>query len=275
MKILILHLKQLLILLTLGLLIAACSNRKDADSGKTISTIPRISITFVKEYPHDRRSFTEGFFFHDGKLFESTGATDLPETRSLYGIVDLNTGAIDVKAELDRNKYFGEGIALLNDKLYQLTYKSKVGFVYDASTFEQLDKFTIPSAEGWGLTTDGQFLIMSDGTSKLSYIDPHSLTVSKSIFVKENGSLVQYLNELEYIEGFIYANVWQTNRIVKIDPKDGSVVGQLDLSIYAFDAKSIYQQSMEMNGIAYNPDSKTLFFTGKLWPKIYEIKLPI
>ncbi len=253
-------------------MLLACNNSKTPTTEK--ASTPILNFSFVNSYPHDTNAFTEGFLFHDGKLFESTGATqELPQTRSLFGIVDLQTGKIDVKAEIDRNKYFGEGIAFLNGKVYQLTYQSKVGFVYDASTFKKMKEFPLPTAEGWGMTTDGKNLIMSDGTEKLTFLDPSSLQVTKTLTITENGYATNNINELEYIKGFIYANIWQTNTMVKIDPSNGVVVAKFDLSALAYQAQSIYTGSLEMNGIAYDSTTNRLFVTGKMWPKIIEIEI--
>ena len=265
--------KRLLITIFLALVLMNCNKQSSSENTYKKESIPSIYFSHVDEYPHDINAFTEGLLFHDGKLFESTGAADLPQTRSLFGEVDLETGNIDVKVELNRDQYFGEGITFLNDRVYQLTYKSRVGFVYDMKTFEKIQEFKIPSQEGWGMTTDGSALIMSDGTDKLTFLDPISLSVTKRISVKENHFAKEKLNELEYVGGYIYANVWMTNEIVKIDAKDGKVVGRIDLTAYATDAKNSFPNSMEMNGIAYHPERKSFFITGKLWPKIYEIKI--
>jgi glutaminyl-peptide cyclotransferase len=238
--------------------------------------IPTIDYKYVNSYPHDLTSFTEGFLIHDGSLFESTGATEeFPQTRSLFGIVDLKTGKIDIKVEIDKVKYFGEGIAFLNGKAFQLTYKTKVGFIYDAITFRKINEFTFPSDEGWGLTTDGISLIMSDGTNTLTYLGPDTFEVIKTISVSAKGyaSNDLNLNELEYIKGFIYANLWMTNTIVKVNPTDGKVIGKLDLNLLAYDAKKVFSGSLEMNGIAYDSITDRIFVTGKFWPKIYEIEL--
>jgi glutamine cyclotransferase len=254
-------------------LISACNDASDT-GGRTSVSIPVIHYTYSKSYPHDTTSFTEGFLIHDGKLYESTGATgDLPQTKSLFGIVDLMTGKIDKKVELDREKYFGEGIVFLDGKIFQLTYKTKIGFIYDGITFEKIDEFTFPSKEGWGLTTDGKNLIMSDGTNVITFLDPNTLQVIKTIAVSENGYVKEHLNELEYIKDYIYANIWATNIIVKINPVNGNVVGLLNLTSLADEAKSIYPASLEMNGIAYDSIADKLLVTGKLWPKIYEIKI--
>jgi glutaminyl-peptide cyclotransferase len=255
------------------LLISACNDASDT-GGRTSVSIPAIHYAYSKSYPHDTTSFTEGFLIHDGKLYESTGATgDLPQTKSLFGIVDLMTGRIDKKVELDREKYFGEGIVFLYGKVFQLTYKTKVGFIYDGTTFEKIGEFTFPSKEGWGLTTDGKNLIMSDGTNIITFLDPNTLQIIKTIAVSENGYVKEHLNELEYIKGYIYANIWATNTIVKINPGNGKVAGTLNLTSLADEAKSIYPGSLEMNGIAYDSIADKLLVTGKLWPKIYEIKI--
>lgn len=238
--------------------------------------IAAINFSVVKEHPHDITSFTEGLLFHDQKLFESTGASPgLPQTRSLFGVVDLKTGKIDVKAEIDRNIYFGEGMVILKGKVFQVTYKNQKGFVYDAKTFKNLGEFTYTNKEGWGLTTDGKSIIMSDGTSYLTYIDPTNYSVTKVVEVAENNRIVENLNELEYIKGFIYANIWTTNTIIKIDPNTGDVVGKMDLSDLDFQSKTKNPNALEMNGIAYDSIANTVYVTGKLWPTIYEIKFPL
>ncbi len=261
-------------LIIIFLLSCNSNDNKTISEHKVNKSIPILFFESVKSYPHDINSFTEGLLFHNGELFESTGATsELPQTKSLFGIVDLKDGSIDTKVELDREKYFGEGITFLNEKVYQLTYKTKVGFIYDANTFKKIGDFTFASKEGWGLTTDGTNLIMSDGTNLLTYLDPNSLQVIKTISVSENGYAKDFLNELEYINGFIYANIWTTNTIVKINPNDGKIVGMLDLTSLAHEAKNIFSGSLEMNGIAYDAKEDRILVTGKLWPKIFEIKL--
>src|ERR1700734_2410906 len=160
-------------------LLAAC-NHSDRNASSETATVaadntpPLISYTVMKELPHDTSAYTEGFLFHNGQLYESTGTdNNMPDDRlSRFGIVDTTTGKIHTKVEIDRKKYFGEGIVFLNGKVYQLTYTTKVGFIYDAKTFQKLGEFTFPSKEGWGMTTDGKYLIMSDGTSNITYLDP-------------------------------------------------------------------------------------------------------
>jgi len=252
-----------------------CNNgAENMQNRSRLSFTPTIQFNYGDAYPHDVTSFTEGLLVHDGKLYESTGAaTEHSETRSLFGVLDLNSGKIDVKVEIDGDKYFGEGITFLNGKVYQLTYKSRIGFVYDAVTFDQLAEFTIPSKEGWGMTTDGEALIMSDGTHVLTYLNPDNLKVIKTINVTEYGRIKKWLNELEFINGFIYANIWTTNIVVKIDPANGKVVGKLDFSSLAQEAKAKHPGSLEMNGIAFDSSTGNIFITGKFWPKIYKITL--
>jgi len=238
--------------------------------------IPEIKFTVQNQYPHDMNSFTEGLLFNDSKLFESTGAPDnLPQAKSLFGIVDLKTGKIDVKAEIDKSIYFGEGIVFLNGKVFQLTYKNQTGFIYDGKTFKNIGQFTYANREGWGLTTDGKSLIMSDGTSYLTYLDPTNFSVTKILDVAENGYVLEHLNELEFIKGYIYANIWTTNYIVKIDPNTGDVVGKMDLSNLLYESKTRNPSALETNGIAYDSVSGKVLVTGKLWPTIYEIKFPL
>lgn len=263
---------KLLPFMLLTHLLIGC-NQKSSEKASKEEPIPSIYVSYVDEYPHDTHAFTEGLLFQNGELYESTGATDLPQTRSLFGIVDLSSGEIEVKVELDKEKFFGEGIVILNGRIYQLTYKSRIGFVYDEETYQKIQEFRIPSKEGWGLTTDGTNLIMSDGTDKLTFLDPLSFNTSRTLSVKEKYYAKDNLNELEYVDGYIYANVWMTNEIVKIDTNDGKIVGKIDLTSYATDAKNSFPDAMEMNGVAYNPDRESFFITGKLWPKIYEVKL--
>jgi glutamine cyclotransferase len=255
-------------------LLSSCVNNEKSNDSQNQNNVKYINYYLVNKLPHDSTSFTEGLFFHGSNLFESTGATaDLPQTKSIFGIVDQKTGKINVKAELNKDIYFGEGIVLVSDKIFQLTYKNQLCFVYDSRTYKKTGQYKFSNLEGWGLTTNGKDIIMSDGTSNLTYRDPGDFEIIKTIPVTENGYVVNNLNELEFINGFIYANIWLTNSIVKIDPTSGQVVGKLDLT-------KIYQQEIitnpnagEMNGIAYNPANSNLYITGKLWSNIYQISL--
>ncbi len=260
----------------LSILVASCSEevKEVSDDHPAQPAIAQIAYQCTGSFPHDTQAFTEGLLIHEGELFESTGATaELLFTRSLFGVVDTHSGKIVVKAEIDRDKYFGEGICILNGKVFQLTYQNKIGFIYDAKSFKPLGQFTIPSPEGWGLTTDGVHLIMSDGSNKLTYLDANTLQVVKSVAVTENGYAKDNLNELEYFGGFLYANIWLTNTIVKINPADGSIVATLDLTALANEAKALYAGAQEMNGIAYDSVKNKLLVTGKLWPRFYELQL--
>jgi glutamine cyclotransferase len=255
----------------------SCKSKEDQSEGKENATNDRLStpgINYIvtNVYPHDTTSFTEGLLVHEGRLYESTGSPDeLPQTRSLFGPVNLKTGAISPKAELDRQKYFGEGITFLNGKVFQLTYQTKKGFIYDAKSFQKISEFTFPSKEGWGLTTDGTALIMSDGTSQLTYLDPTTFQALKTLQVKDESGPVTNLNELEFIKGSVYANVYTTQVVVQIDTGSGNVTGKLNLSSLAMEAKAKYPGAMEMNGIAYDSTAGKVFITGKMWPNIYEI----
>lgn len=263
------------VLIVLGL--QSCRNSNHAEqttiAAGPLST-PVLSYYVTNNFPHDTTLFIEGFLFHEGKLFESTGSPlDMTGTRSLIGVQDLKTGKLDVKIELDRSKYFGEGIVILKNKLYQLSYKNQLGFVYDATTFKKLAEFKYANAEGWGLTTDSVSLIMSDGTDKLTFLDPEKLSPVKTISVTENGQPLDKLNELEFINGFIYANVWGTNDIVKIDPVTAKVAGKLDFNALAVAEKNNNPNALDMNGIAYDHSSDKVYITGKLWANIYQIEL--
>ena len=295
---------RLALLLLAGVLLAACNNRNEhatpASNEGADNAPPTINFSVVRTYPHDTTAYTEGFLFHDGQLYESTGTlySDMPHSRrSLFGSVDLATGHITPKAELDKQKFFGEGIVFLHDKLYQLTYTTKIGFIYDAKTFKKIGEFTFPSKEGWGMTTDGKYLIMSDGSSNINYFDPDSthpeevpitfddstktvktlpaFKLVRTLSVRDNNGYVGGVNELELIKGYLYANQYTTNYILKIDPATGMVVGKLNLDTLVNDARAKYSGAEVLNGIAYDSASGKILVTGKLWPEIYEIKFPL
>ncbi|MDC3220570.1 glutaminyl-peptide cyclotransferase, partial [Flavobacteriales bacterium] len=239
-----------------------------------IAALPILEYNILDTLPHSTKSFTQGLLFNGKEIFESTGSpSEIQDCRSVLGILNLKNGEIDVKAELDRRIYFGEGIAVFKDKIYQLTYKSKTCFIYKLNTFKQINKVSFSNNEGWGLTSNDEELIMSDGSCYLSFLNPDDLSLIKTIPVTKNKEAVNYINELEYVNGFIYANVWLTNDILKIDSKTGNVVARVDLTPLKERALQLYPGSQETNGIAYNPISKSLFVTGKLWPIIYEIKV--
>lgn len=232
-----------------------------------------IGYSVLNTHPHDTSFFTEGLEFYKGQLFESSGGdNEASPFPSAVGVLDLKTGKVDTKILLDKNKYFGEGITFFNDQLFLLTWKSGIGFVYDASTFKKIKEFQLPSKEGWGLTHDTSNLIMSDGTSNLYYLSPDSLKLMKIVGISDNNGPVPNINELEYIDGFIFANQWLTSYIYKIDPVSGKVVGRIDLSNLAREAKA-NNEDPNWNGIAYDSATKKIFVAGKKWRSIYEIRL--
>jgi glutamine cyclotransferase len=260
-------------------LLAACGGEQpDQPSQPALapaqSAVRSLQYSIVKKYPHDTSAFTEGLLFHEGKLFESTGSPDnMPSTRSLFGVVNLESGKIDVKAELDRKIYFGEGIVIFGDKLYQVTWRNQKGFIYDVHTFRQQGQFNYPNAEGWGLTTDGKSIIMSDGTNNLTWFDPATMKVTGTLGVSKDGYAVDNINELEWVNGYLYANIWMTNRLIKIDPSTGNVVAEGDFSALYTDASRAHARLSEMNGIAYDAASGKMLVTGKMWPYYYEVRL--
>src|ERR1035437_3254824 len=272
---LIMH-RLLKIIVLIGISVGCTNNSHSSKKSINSShTIESINFKVIKTYPHDTESFTEGFLFYNNQLFESTGSPEeFPKTRSVFGIVDLNTGKIDIKVELDRNSYFGEGIVIFEGKIFQLTYKNQTGFIYDLKSYKKIGSFKYSNKEGWGLTSDGKYILMSDGTNIITYLDPDSLKVVKTLNVTFNGSSALYMNELEFIDGYIYANVWSTNNIAKIDPKTGIIVGIIDLSSLFYEARKSYPMSEATNGIAYDSSKDRIFVTGKLWPTIYQIKFP-
>lgn len=274
------HFKNILRFSVIVIVFYSCSpDRPDKPRESEVvapsKTTPVINYVVKETYPHDIKLYTEGFLFHGDKLLESTGApSHLPQTSSVFGVLDLETGKLDVKAELDKSIYFGEGIVVLNDKIYQLTYQNQVGFIYDAKTFKKAGQFNYRNKEGWGLTTEGKHLIMSDGTYNLTFIDPSNFNVVKTLPVLKDGYGLDNINELEYINGFIYANVWMTHLIVKIDPATGEVVSQLDLTALFDKSLKSNVNLAEMNGIAYDPIKDRILVTGKLWPYVFEIEFP-
>jgi glutaminyl-peptide cyclotransferase len=234
---------------------------------------PAISYTILNATPHDQNSYTEGFLMYEGRLYESSGAPqEIDNTRSIVGIVDPATGKIAVKAELDKKIFFGEGITILHNKLYQLTWTNKKGFIYDVKTFKKIGEFSFPSKEGWGMTTDGTSLIMSDGSSNLTYLDPETFKINRILGVTDNNGPVGNINELEYVNGKILANIYQTASIIRIDTNTGQVIGKADFSNLVKEVKLKNPDVDYMNGIAYDSTRNKIYLTGKLWPDIYEIR---
>jgi glutamine cyclotransferase len=219
----------------------------------------------VHAFPHDKTAFTEGLVFLDGKLFESTGQIGQSTLRE----VDLESGR--VMRQVAVPGYFAEGLAVLDGKAYQLTWKAQKGFVYDAATFH-LEKEFAYASEGWGLTTDGHWLIQSDGTAQIRFIDPANFKVKRTIQVAMNGRPVDWLNELEYIHGEIFANIWTSDSVLRIDPANGAVIGEIEFTRLLPPAERDERTDV-LNGIAYDSANDRLFVTGKYWPKVFEVRL--
>lgn len=218
----------------------------------------------VHAYPHDQHAFTQGIIYLDGHLYESTGIKGQSSLRE----EDLDTGRI-LRMQLVSDQYFAEGLTDWKDTLIQLTWQSHVAFVYDRATFRLLRTFHY-DGEGWGLTHDAKALILSDGTATLRFFDPLTFKETRRITVTDHGKPVTYLNELEYIHGEIYANVWHTNRIARISPASGRVIGWIDLE-GLMPRDQLANDEAVLNGIAYDAAHNRLFVTGKLWPKVFEI----
>ena len=245
-----------------------------SETTTTTSQVRTLNYAVKNTYTHDTSLYTEGLVMHEGKLYESTGSPDyIPSAKSMIGISNLETGKFEKKVEIDRTKYFGEGIVFINGKCYQLTYTTQTGFIYDAKSFKKLGEFKFSNREGWALTTDGKHLIMSDGSNILTYLNPETLQPIRSVQVTQDGAAVDQLNELEFIQGYIFANVFMTDRIVKINPDNGQVVGTLDLSSLTYEAKAKYRYAEVLNGIAYDSTANQLIVTGKQWPTLYRIEL--
>jgi glutamine cyclotransferase len=257
---------KLLISIVLSAFVVAfggCSRKK---SESRVRQPDLIGYTLQRTWPHDVKAFTQGLVIHKGQLYESTGESD-----SWIGVVNVNTGIAEKKVD-HQGKYFGEGITVLNNKLYHITWKSRTGFVYQLPDFGTIKTFEYPT-EGWGLTHNGIDLIMSDGTDRLYFRDSLSLEVKRTLKVTYKGAPLDKLNELEFIDGYVFANIWQTNRIARIDPATGVVDAFLDLSQLAAQARVINAQVDVLNGIAWHETSRLLLVTGKYWPLIYILKL--
>ncbi|HEX2969905.1 MAG TPA: glutaminyl-peptide cyclotransferase [Bacteroidales bacterium] len=248
------------------------------ESGKKPSTLTRFLVVYsdvapkkygysiVHTYPHDRDAFTQGLFYYNGILYEGTGQ----QTGSSLREVQLETGKVLRQHNLDAS-LFGEGITLYNDRIFQVTWENKVGFVYDRASFNVINKIYYPT-QGWGLTTIGNKIVMSDGTNVLYFYEPESFTVISRIEVYDDVNIVDSLNELEYINGEIWANIWMTDRIARIDPETGKVKGYIDLT--GLLKKSDKETDTDvLNGIAWDSAGKRIFVTGKRWPKLFEITL--
>jgi glutamine cyclotransferase len=261
-------------------LFAACNGatnnsnvKSNVNKTNTSNAVPVYTYEIVNTYPHDGRAFTQGLIFYNGFLYEGTGG-DRDRGDDFYSSVrkvELETGKVLQKYALS-NGYFGEGITILGDKIYEITWKERTCFVYDMD-FKKLNEFTY-AGEGWGLTHDGTNLIMSDGTHVIRVLNPENFqTVRTIVVLDENGKPVTQLNELEYIKGEIWANIWQTGVIVRIDPASGKILGRIDLDQLDKDQRKNDDNADVLNGIAYDAATERIFITGKLWKKVFEIKV--
>jgi glutamine cyclotransferase len=258
--------------------LTGCDDRPTASSWNSATTnppvatnaapaaIPQYTYEVIHTWPHDRGAFTQGLLYLDGSLFESTGLNGESSLRN----VDLNTGKVLQQIAVPA-EYFAEGLAPLDGKLFQLTWQNHKGFVYDLKSFKLEKEFSY-EGEGWGLTTDGKLLIMSDGTSQIRFLDPATFEVKRILNVVARGLPVKSLNELEYVKGEILANIWGSNYIVRIDPATGNVVGVVDLK-GLLKPEDLAPGIDVLNGIAYDAAGDRLFVTGKRWPKLFEIRL--
>lgn len=246
--------------LAVGLLLATGA----AQSAR--ADVPVQTFEVVRAYPHDRTAFTEGLFFHEGVLYESTGLYP-----SSVRQVRLEDGEILRRHDLP-TVYFGEGLAALNGKLYNLTWRNHIGFVFRLDDFSPLGGFSYPG-EGWGLTTDGRRLIMSDGTDQIRFLDPDTLAETGRVSVTADGRPLDQINELEWIDGEVFANLWQDNRIARIDPETGVVKAFIDLTDLVPKDAGLDPRDDVLNGIAWDAGGKRLFVTGKRWPQLFEIRL--
>jgi glutamine cyclotransferase len=258
-----------------GLVLTGCGSTEGRDAQHSASTaavaekqkaqVPVFSAKVVKTFPHDPHAFTQGLEYYGGYLYESTGRLGESTLRK----VELETGKVLQKASLPAQE-FGEGLTIFHGKIYQLTWLSKKGFIYAFDSFRQIGEFHYES-EGWGLTHDNTSLILSDGTNTLRFIDPASFTVTRTVEVYAGDQAVANLNELEYIDGEIFSNVWHSSRIARIDPRSGKVLAWIDLAPLV--AKEQHGEEDVLNGIAYDHEGHRLFVTGKDWPEIVQIKL--
>jgi glutaminyl-peptide cyclotransferase len=256
-------------LIAVAVFLTNCNSNSDTPASElpaeNKSNVAALSYSVVATYPHDTSSFTQGLEFYKGQLLEGTGM----EGQSKLMLVDLKTGKANKQIKLD-SSLFGEGVTVLNDTLYQLTWQNKKVLVYTAKDLKKIKEIPI-NTEGWGITNNGKELIVSDGSSNLYFYEPSSFRLMRTQGVTEDGSPAVNLNELEYINGFIYANQWQYPYILKIDTNSGQVLAKMDLTQLANRAKAVNPKEQFLNGIAYNPDTKKVYVTGKYWPELYEI----
>ena len=234
--------------------------------------VPLYTYDIVKVYPHDPGAFTQGLVFHNGLLYEGTGGRGSDTFHSSVRKVEIETGKVLQKHDL-APQFFGEGIALLGDKIYQLTWREHTAFVYNLSDLKPEKEFKY-SGDGWGLTTDGSMLFMTDGTHVIRVVDPATFETKRTIVVNdEKGQPIMQLNELEMVNGEVWANVWQTGTIIRIDPANGKLLGRIDFDHLVKQEQADNDSADVLNGIAYDPATDRLFITGKLWKRLFEVKI--
>jgi len=260
----------------LFLSMTACNNREDTEIDRElipqksgIAAPTAIAYSLVAQHPHDTGSYTQGLELYKGKMYESTGDYENSSLR----ITEFKTGKVEKKHVMGSDKIFGEGITILDDKIYQLTWQSNMVYVYDVNNIiKPIQTFTWPY-EGWGITNNGTDLIISDGSANLYFVNPQDFKVKSTVAVQTNLGPVDNLNELEFIEGSVFANIYTTNKIVRIDPESGHVTGIMEFKNLLQPTDTIAGRTDYFNGIAYDSSTKTMYVTGKRWPKLFEVKL--
>lgn len=274
MRLILIRVKRIQVLSTMKktiffLLISAivsCKNNDKPANGPDPNAPKSMTVSIITTYPHDTSSYTQGLLIYKGQMYEGTGNYGFSKLKK----VDLKTGKAEKEIKLDR-EFFGEGITILNDTIYQLTWKEKKVFVYTLNDFKKIKEFNV-DIEGWGMTNDGKNLIVSTGGSELYYYDPSTFKLIQAQTVTESGMPANNLNELEFINGFVYANQYLNPYIFKIDPATGQVVAKADVSNLWTRIKSIKPDADVPNGIAYDSTSKKIYITGKWWPELYEVQ---
>ncbi len=267
--------KKIILILLNTALLAACGSDKTDNTNTDIpkpkeSTVKNISYNIVGQYPHDTACYTEGLEFFNGKLYESGG--DYQNSVLQFG--DAKTGKIITKHKMGTEKIFGEGITILKGKLYQLTYTTHEVFVYDVKNISKvIQQFTWPFDEGWGMTNNGTDLLITTGGTELYFVDPTTFKIKNTIHIHDDNGPIDKVNELEYVDGFVWGNVFETNNILKIDPQNGAVVGKMNFDNLLDPKDRVGNRAEVMNGIAYDSTTKSFFITGKRWPKIFEMRV--
>jgi glutamine cyclotransferase len=263
-----------IVFISIYCLIYAQKNYRAYRQFKNIKALPvlsepdilRLSFTVISSYPHDHLSFTQGLEWHEGILYESTGL----KNRSSLKKIDIQTGKVLKKVDIPY-PYFAEGITIFKDKIYQLTWKSQKCFVYDKNTFDKIHEFSY-DGQGWGLTHNTEHLIMNDGTERLLFLDPDTFKTIRFVEVHLKNKKIRNINELEYINGNVFANIYWTNAIARIDPSSGRVTGLMDITSLYNDL-SPFSFIDVPNGITHDPETNEIYITGKYWPKVFKVKI--